>query len=260
MLAEFSQDGSVGLIRLTRPPMNAISEELTADLDRAVVQAEDPSVRAVVITGSPHFAAGADIKEFQASYDAGAKASFAVVLANVVRRIENLMKPVIAAVTGYALGGGLELAMGADFRYLGESAKVGQPEILLGIIPGAGGTQRLPRLVGFQRAKELNFSGRQVGAEEALSLGLADRVVADSEVLDVAMADAADWATKATLGLWAVKKAMSDGWGQPIDVGLAAEADAFAEVFFTEDAKEGVAAFIAKREADFKGQTRALDS
>lgn len=253
MLVEFSQDGGVGVIRLNRPPVNAISEELTEDLDLAVSQAEDASVRAVVITGSPHFAAGADIKGFQQAYDERSEDSLAEGLAAVVRRIENLKKPVIAAVTGFALGGGFELAMGADFRYLGESAKVGQPEILLGIIPGAGGTQRLPRLIGFQKAKELNFSGRQVGAEEALALGMADKVVADDQVLEVAMTDAAEWATKATLGLWAVKKAMSDGWGQPIDDGMACEAAAFQEVFFTEDAKEGVAAFIAKRPADFKG-------
>ena len=253
MLVEFSQEGSVGVIRLNRPPVNAISEELTADLDAAVGQAEDSSVRAAVITGSPHFAAGADIKGFQAAYDSGAKDALAEGLGAVVRRIELLRKPVIAAVTGFALGGGFELAMGADFRYMGESSKVGQPEILLGIIPGAGGTQRLPRLIGFQAAKELNFSGRQVGAEEALALGMADKVVPDEQVFDVAMADAAEWATKATVAIWAAKKAMSEGWGAPIDEGMAAEAAAFQEVFFTEDAKEGVAAFIAKRPADFKG-------
>ena len=253
-LAEFTQDGSVGLITLNRPPVNALSEELSADLTVALGLAEDPSVRAVVIYGEPHFAAGADIKGFQAAFDAGVKDELATTLATVIRRLEVLRKPTIAAVQGFALGGGLELALGADFRYLADNARVGQPEILLGIIPGAGGTQRLPRVVGFQKAKEMNFSGRQVGAEEALAIGLADKVLPVEELLEVALADAADWATKATLGLAAVKRAMGDGWGRPIDEAMQSESDAFQDVFFTEDAKEGVAAFIEKRKADFTGE------
>lgn len=253
-LVEFTQDDAVGLITLNRPPVNALSEELSADLAVAIQHAEDPSVRAVVIYGDPHFAAGADIKGFQAAFDAGVKDELATTLATVIRRLEQLRKPTIAAVQGFALGGGLELALGADFRYLADNAKVGQPEILLGIIPGAGGTQRLPRVVGFQKAKEMNFSGRQVGAEEALIIGLADKVLPIEELLEVALADAAEWATMATLGLAAVKRAMGTGWGRPIDEALKAEADAFQDVFFTEDAKEGVAAFIEKRKADFTGQ------
>lgn len=250
-LVEFTQDGAVGLITLNRPPVNALSEELSADLTVAVAACEDQSVRAVVIYGDPHFAAGADIKGFQSAFDAGVKDELASTLATVVRRFEQLKKPTIAAIKGFALGGGLELAMGADFRYLAENAKVGQPEILLGIIPGAGGTQRLPRIVGFQKAKELNFSGRQVGPEEALSIGLADKVVPTDDLLAVALTDAADWATKATLGIAAAKQAMGEGWGRPIDDAMQAESDAFQEVFFTDDAKEGVAAFIEKRRADF---------
>ena len=253
-LAEFTQDGSVGLITLNRPPVNALSEELSADLTVAIEQAEDPSVRAVVIYGEPHFAAGADIKGFQAAFDSGVKDELAATLATLIRRLELLQKPTIAAVQGFALGGGLELALGTDFRYLADNARVGQPEILLGIIPGAGGTQRLPRVVGFQKAKEMNFSGRQVGAEEALAIGLADKVLPVEELLEVALADAADWATKATLGLAALKRAMGDGWGRPIDEAMKAESDAFQDVFFTEDAKEGVAAFIEKRKADFTGE------
>ncbi len=253
-LAEFSQDDAVGLIKINRPPVNALSDEVCADLSSAITQAEDPSVRAVVIYGEPHFAAGADIKGFQAAFDGGVKDQLSGNLSAVIRRLELLKKPTIAAVQGFALGGGLELALGADFRYLADNARVGQPEILLGIIPGAGGTQRLPRVVGYQKAKEMNFSGRQVDAEEALAIGLADKVIPVEELLEVALADAADWATKATLGLAAVKRAMGDGWGQPIDGGMAAEAAAFDEVFMTEDAKEGVAAFIEKRKADFTGE------
>ena len=252
-LVDFTQDGAVGLITLNRPPVNALSEELLADLNDALVAAEDPSVRAVVIYGDPRFSAGADIKGFQSGFDAGTKDKSASTLATVVRRFEQLKKPTIAAIKGFAFGGGLELAMGADFRYLAENAKVGQPEILLGIIPGAGGTQRLPRLVGYQKAKELNFSGRQVGPEEALAIGLADKVVPTDDLLDVALADAAEWATKSTLGIAAVKQAMGEGWGRPIDDAMQAESDAFQEVFSTDDAKEGVAAFIEKRKANFTG-------
>lgn len=253
-LAEFSQEDAVGLIKINRPPVNALSDEVCSDLFAAIAQAEAPSVRAVVLYGEPHFAAGADIKGFQAAFDGGVKDQLSGSLSAVVRKLELLKKPTIAAVQGFALGGGLELALGADFRYLADNARVGQPEILLGITPGAGGTQRLPRVVGYQKAKELNFSGRQVGAEEALEIGLADKVVAVEELLEVALADAADWASKATLGLAAVKRAMGDGWGRPIDEAMAAEAAAFDEVFMTEDAKEGVAAFIEKRKANFTGE------
>ncbi|MDH3306955.1 MAG: enoyl-CoA hydratase-related protein [Acidimicrobiia bacterium] len=253
-LVEYAVDGAVAIITLNRPPVNALSDELAGDLDEAVARAEDPAVRAVVITGDPHFAAGADIKGFQVALDSGSKDRLASAIAGATRRLERLAKPTIAAVKGYALGGGLELAMGADFRYLADTARVGQPEILLGIIPGAGGTQRLPRIVGFQKAKELNFSGRQVDAEEALAIGLADKVVEADDLLDVALADAREWATKATLGIGAAKRAMGEGWGRPIDEAMEAEADAFNDVFFTEDAREGVAAFIAKRAAEFQGR------
>ena len=151
-LVEYSVDRNVALIVLNRPPVNALSAELSADLAAAFVEAADPQVRAVVVTGDPHFAAGADIKGFQAAYDSGSDDTLASDLGDAIRLFETLEKPTIAAVRGFALGGGLELAMGADFRYFGDDATVGQPEILLGLIPGAGGTQRLPRLVGYQRA------------------------------------------------------------------------------------------------------------
>ncbi|HEY3427031.1 MAG TPA: enoyl-CoA hydratase/isomerase family protein, partial [Acidimicrobiia bacterium] len=170
-LVEFTVDGAVALVRLNRPPVNALSAELSNDLLEAFTMAADPAVRAVVVTGQPHFAAGADIKGFQSVYDDGGEQKLASTLVEAVWVLDRLEKPTIAAVHGYALGGGLELAMGADFRFLAEDAKVGQPEIKLGLIPGAGGTQRLQRLVGFQRAKDIVYSGRQVGAEEALAIG-----------------------------------------------------------------------------------------
>jgi enoyl-CoA hydratase/carnithine racemase len=254
-LVQYTIDGAVALIRLDRPPVNALSAELSAELLEAFTMAEDPAVRAVVVTGQPHFAAGADIKGFQAAYDSGRReGGLASSLAEAVRKLEQLRKPVIAAVHGYALGGGLELAMGADFRYLAEDAKVGQPEILLGIIPGAGGTQRLPRIVGFQKAKELNYSGRHIDAEEALTIGLADEVFPTDEVLDRALAAAAEYAQGPTVALGAARRAMNEGWGKPIDEAMAVEAAAFDDCFWSEDAKEGVAAFIGKRKADFQGR------
>lgn len=252
-LIQWTVDGAVGLIELTRPPVNALSGELATELNDVVGEAEDPAIRAVVITGRPHFAAGADISGFQTAHAAGESGLSENRINVVIRRLEQLAKPTIAAVHGYALGGGLELAMSADFRYLADDAQVGQPEIKLGIIPGAGGTQRLPRLVGFNTAKELNYSGRFVGAEEALAIGLADKVVGSDELLATALEDAAEWATKATLGIAAAKKAMNEGWGKPIDEALQVEADAFTECFNTNDAREGVAAFLEKRDATFSG-------
>lgn len=252
-LVEVSVDGAVALVRLNRPPVNALSDELCGELYEAFGECEDPAVRAVVVTGQPHFAAGADIKGFQAAYDSEEEELQARALVKATWRLEGLAKPTIAAVHGYALGGGLELAMAADFRFLAEDAKVGQPEIKLGLIPGAGGTQRLQRLVGFQRCKELCFSGRQVDAPEALEIGLADQVHPSDSVLEAAMEAAAAWATGPTVALGAAKKAINDGYGQPMQKAIEIEAAAFNEAFWTDDAKEGVAAFIEKREADFQG-------
>jgi enoyl-CoA hydratase/carnithine racemase len=252
-LVEYSVENAVALVRLNRPPVNALSAELSAELLEAFTVAADPSVRAVVVTGQPHFAAGADIKGFQTAYD-GEGGGLASVLAEAVRALEKLAKPTFAAVHGYALGGGLELAMGADFRYMSDNASVGQPEIKLGIIPGAGGTQRLPRIVGFQKAKELNFSGRHIDAAEALAIGLADKVFPVDHVLASTIADAEKYAQGPTVALGAARKAMNEGWGKPIDEAMAVEAQAFDDCFWTEDAKEGVAAFIEKRKAEFTGR------
>ena len=253
-LVHFSAEGAVGLIRLDRPPVNALSDELSKDLLIAVEQATDREIRAVVITGQPHFAAGADIKGFQAAYQTGEDQQMASSLAGAILSLEELAKPVIAAVHGYALGGGLELAMGADFRYLAEDAQVGQPEIKLGLIPGAGGTQRLQRLVGQQKARDIVYSGRFVGAEEALSIGLADKVAATADLLDLALADAARWAEGPTPALAAAKRALVGGWGKPLAEALAVEAEQFQGAFWTDDAKEGVAAFLEKRAPRFTGR------
>lgn len=251
---EVTVEGAVALVRLERPPVNALAEDVALELREAFEDCVDPAIRAVVITGQPHFAAGADIKGFQATFDAGVEERTAWTLQESITVLESLDKPTIAAVHGYALGGGLELAMGADFRYLAEDAKVGQPEVLLGLIPGAGGTQRLARLVGYQRAKEMVLTGRQLGADEALEIGLADKVYPTDALLGATMEAAQEWATRPTRAIAAAKKALNTGFGLPVSEGLLIERAAFNESFKTEDAREGVAAFIAKREADFKGR------
>jgi enoyl-CoA hydratase/carnithine racemase len=252
-LVDYSLDGAVAVITLNRPPVNALNPELIGDIDAAIGLAEDPAVRAVVITGTPHFAAGADITGFQAAFDSGAKERQATGLSDAVLRLEHLAKPTIAAIRGFALGGGLELAMGADFRFLAEGARVGQPEILLGLIPGAGGTQRLARIVGPQRCKEMCMTGRHIDAEEASRIGLADRVVADDELLDAALDAARVFAEGPTAAYGAIKRAIARGFDRPLDDGLAIEAEQFARVFQTEDARIGVRAFLAKEKPEFLG-------
>ena len=253
-LVDYSADGAVALITLNRPPVNALNGELIADIAVALERAADPETRAVVLTGNKHFAAGADIKRFVDAFDSDDTEPQASELGDVVRSLEGLAKPVIAVVSGFALGGGLELAMGADFRYLAETARVGQPEVKLGLIPGAGGTQRLQRLVGYQMAKDIVMSGRQVSAGEALNMGLADKVAADDEVLALAMRDAATWAEGPTLAYAAAKRALTEGRALPLDAALEFERHRFNELFATADAKSGILAFVDKEQARFEGR------
>lgn len=246
--------GAVTLVRLDRPPVNALSAQVAEELLEAFTSCQDPSIRAVVVTGQPHFAAGADIKGFKETLDSGSKERTANTLVDAIAALEALEKPTIAAVHGFALGGGCELSLGADFRYVAEDARVGQPEILLGLIPGAGGTQRLQRLVGYQTAKDLVLTGRHIDADEALSIGYADKVGPTDQILELAMADAADWATKATLAVAAAKRSMAAGRGIPLEQALSVEQDEFQRVFGTDDAREGIEAFVDKRPAEFKGR------
>jgi len=251
---QVTRDGPVAVVRLERPPVNALSEQVAVELDEAFTSCQDPLIRAVVVTGQPHFAAGADIKGFKETFDSGRRETTASTLLDAIAKLDGLAKPTIAAVHGYALGGGCELSLGCDFRYMAEDAKIGQPEVLLGLIPGAGGTQRLQRIVGFQRAKDIVYTGRQVGAEEALSIGYADKVLPTDRVLETAMADAAEWATKATLAIAEAKKALAEGRGLPLDEALAVEQAGFQATFGTEDAVQGVNAFIEKSQPEFKGR------
>jgi enoyl-CoA hydratase/carnithine racemase len=248
---------AVATIRLNRPPMNALSAELQADLSAAVAEVSaDDAIRSVVLYGGEKlFAAGADIKEMsEASYAQMTKTSSR--LQAVLNAVAALRKPVVAAVTGYALGGGLELALCADFRLLGESAKVGQPEILLGLIPGAGGTQRLPRLIGPAKAKDLIFTGRFVGAPEALAIGLADKVVPDDQVYQAAREMAARFAAGPALALAAAKQAIDVGLDTDLATGLEYERVSFAGLFATEDARTGMRSFLENGpgKANFSGR------
>jgi enoyl-CoA hydratase/carnithine racemase len=253
-LVRYDVDGAVAVLTLDRPPVNLLSQALVADLAAAIEEASDPAIRAVVLTGAPHFAAGADIKEFEVVFDGGLEGSPAAALGSTFRALELLEKPVIAAVRGFALGGGLELALACDFRYLADDAKVGQPEIKLGIIPGAGGTQRLTRIVGVPRARDLVYGGRQVDADEALEIGLADRVVRADDLLDASLDYARAWTHGPTAAIGIAKRAINDGFGLPLDEALTLEQDLFAAVFRTADAREGVSAFLEKRNPDFQGR------
>ena len=250
------EDG-VGTIRLDRPKMNAIDEQLHLEVRAAATEAgERADVRAVVIYGGERvFAAGADIKAMS-QLDAAGMREWGRELQDSFRTVAGIPKPVIAAVTGYALGGGYELALCADFRVLGSRAKIGQPEILLGVIPGAGGTQRLARLVGPAKAKDLVFTGRHVGAEEALEIGLADAVVPDAEVYETAVAMARKFAAGPPLALAAAKRAVDEGLELPLDEALTLETRLFAELFDTEDQKTGMRSFLESGpgKAEFTGR------
>jgi enoyl-CoA hydratase len=237
--------GAIGTIRLDRPKLNAISAQLRDELEECAHEATDRAdVRAVVLYGGERvFAAGADIKEMEVISYAGIL-GYATKLQEALKVVAAIPKPVVAAVTGYALGGGFELALTADFRVLGESAQVGVPEILLGVIPGAGGTQRLTRLVGPAKAKSMVFTGRFVKADEALALGIADQVVPDAEVYSAAVAMASQWADGPAVALRAAKQAVDQGLELDLDSALRLETALFAGLFATDDQTAGMRSFV----------------
>jgi enoyl-CoA hydratase/carnithine racemase len=245
MTVTLEVDEGVGTIRLDRPPMNALD---SATQDRLKALAEEAGgrrdVRAVVVWGGEKvFAAGADIKEMQAmSYEDMVDRSQG--LQDAFTAVARIPKPVVAAVTGYALGGGCELALCADFRVAAQDAKLGQPEILLGLIPGAGGTQRLSRLVGPSRAKDLIFTGRMVTADEAQSIGLVDQVAPAGEVYVQARAWAERLARGPAYALRAAKEAVDRGLETDLDTGLAIERTLFAGLFATADRETGMRSFV----------------
>jgi enoyl-CoA hydratase/carnithine racemase len=247
----------IATIRLARPPMNALDAAMQDELRDAATEAgERDDVAAVIVYGGEKvFAAGADIKQMQAmSY--GDMVTRSGPLQESMTALARLPKPTVAAITGYALGGGLEVALACDFRVCGENAKVGQPEILLGIIPGAGGTQRLARLVGPARAKDLIFSGRFVDAAEALSMGLVDRVVPAADVYTAARELVARYVGGPALALRAAKEAIDRGLDVDLETGLQLERLQFAGLFATRDRVAGMTSFVehGPGKATFEGR------
>ena len=255
-LVRFEVEAGIGTIRIDRPPMNALNIEVQEGLRAAAAEAaERRDVSAVIVYGGEKvFAAGADIKEMQTmSYTDMVERSGA--LQSAFTAVARIPKPTVAAVTGYALGGGCELALACDFRVAGENAKLGQPEILLGVIPGAGGTQRLSRLVGPAKAKEIIFSGRFVPADEALAIGLVDRVVPADQVYASAVAWMRTFVGGPAYALRAAKEAIDRGIEADLGTGLEIERMLFASLFATKDREIGMTSFVEQGpgKAQFEG-------
>ena len=247
---------SIGILTITREKaLNALNAEVISDINEVLEEVKaDKDLRGLIVTGAGRsFVAGADIAAMstmteEEGFRFGADSSV------VFRKFELLDIPVVAAVNGFALGGGCELAMSCDYIIASEKAKFGQPEAGLGITPGFGGTQRLPRKIGVSKAKELIFSARVIGAQEAFELGLADKVVAPEELMDKAMEMMESFKKNAPLAVAYCKHAIDEGYQLDIDGGVRVENKWFGKCFATEDQKEGMAAFLEKRPAEFKNR------
>jgi enoyl-CoA hydratase/carnithine racemase len=256
-LVRFEVEDGIGTIRLLRPPVNALNFEIQDGLHAAALEASGRrDVAAVIIYGGEKvFAAGADVKEMQAmTYTDMVDRSAALQAAFIA--IARIPKPTVAAITGYALGAGCELALACDFRVAADDAKLGQPEVALGVIPGAGGTQRLSRLIGPARAKEMIFSGRPVPATEALRIGLVDEVVAPDEVYAAARRRVEGYVGGPAYAIRAAKEAIDRGLEVDLETGLEIERMQFAGVFATRDRDLGMAAFVEHKKggAQFEGR------
>jgi enoyl-CoA hydratase len=247
----------IATLTINRPQsLNALNSKLLSELECAFYQlSQDPAAKVVVITGAGDkaFVAGADIKEM-AGLDPMQAHRFALKGQSVLLALEKMKKPVIAAVNGYALGGGLELALACDFIYASANAKLGQPEVLLGIIPGFGGTQNLSRLIGPARAKELIYSGRTITAEKALAWGIVNEMFPPEDLLPKAMETAAAIARVGLVAVGLAKDAIANGLNMAKEDALRYEASLFGVLFATDDQREGMAAFVEKRKANFSGK------
>jgi enoyl-CoA hydratase/carnithine racemase len=242
------REGAAALVTITHPPVNAISRAVAVALLEALTAAEaDPACRALVLTGDGdrHFSAGADLTEFPADVTASVE---------VTRRLEASRLPVVAAVNGFALGGGCEIALACDLRICSANARFGQPEIKLGLIPGWGGTQRLPRLVGRGRALEMLLTGDQVDSARALAWGLVTRVVPPADLRQEALVLAGLLAERPPLAVAAIKRAVHRGLDGPLEDGLRREREEFDRVLGSEDAREGLSAFLEKRPPTWRGR------
>jgi len=252
----FETEGNVAVIKFNRPKaLNAINTDVVKELERALDEVEgNPSIRVLILTGAGDkaFVAGADIS-LMVNLDPLQLREFSVDLHNVGFRMEGLPIPVIACVNGFALGGGTEIAMASDFIYASEDAKFGQPEINLGIIPGFGGTQRLPRLVGKGMAKELCMTGALISAQEAKEIGLVNKVFPADKLWEETMKTAKVLASKGRFSLMAVKRCIDRGYDLDLRAACAVETDQFGLCMASPDGKEGMTAFLEKRKPDFKG-------
>jgi enoyl-CoA hydratase len=259
-VAEFvtlEADGGIGTIRLSRPPMNALNKQVQEEIRDAAREATERSdVYSVIVYGGEKvFAAGADVKEFARMSHAEMTARAAGLSASL-SAIAEIPKPTVAAITGYALGGGFEVALSCDRRIAGDNAKLGQPEILLGIIPGGGGTQRLARLIGPSKTKDLIYTGRFVTAEEALAIGMIDEVVSPDDVYSAAQRWAGQFVNGPVLAYAAAKAAIDGGLDNDLASGLKLESHLFAALFATEDRAVGMQSFIENGpgKANFSGK------
>ncbi|MBR5075380.1 MAG: short-chain-enoyl-CoA hydratase [Bacteroidales bacterium] len=250
------QEGNIRIVKINNPQsMNALNSQVLAELDQVFSEIEnDPQTNVVILTGEGRaFVAGADISQMSTMNAAQGK-DFGVQGSKVFRKIELLGKPVIAAINGFALGGGCELALSCDIRIASAKAKIGQPEVGLGITPGFSGTQRLPRIVGEGRAKELIYSAKAITADEAFRIGLVNRVVEPEQLMDEALALAKTIAKNAPIAVRLSKEAIGRGMQTDIDTAIAIENDLFALCFSTDDQKEGMKAFFEKRPAQWKNK------
>jgi enoyl-CoA hydratase len=252
----YEVNAGIATISFNRPKaLNALNGALLSELSRALDEvAADENIRVLILTGTgdKSFVAGADISEL-ATFDSLKAKAFARIGHNIISKLQQLPIAVIAAVNGFALGGGTEIAIACDFIYASENAKFGQPEINLGVIPGFGGTQRLPRLIGANVAKEMIFTGKMISAAEALQLGLANKVVPHASLMAEVMKTAGAIASKGKVSLREAKQAINKGLDVDLASGCGIEIDAFALCYASPDAKEGTSAFLEKRKAEFKG-------
>jgi enoyl-CoA hydratase/carnithine racemase len=250
--------GRVAHLGLGNPPLNLVTQALWEELEVAIetlADMEPGEVRAVVVTGAGErsFSAGSDVNEFEAQRGPAGRARHELE-ERVNRKLADLPMPTIAAIEGNALGGGLEIALCCDLRICSERARLGLPEVRLAVTPGAGGTQRLPRIVGPARAKELILTGRVIEADEAASIGLVTEVVPAGSARARADEIATQIATRGPLAVREAKALIDASWDQPIDAGIAAEVEASQRVFASDDLLEGIASFSAKRDPDYRGR------